>query len=42
MKMTSNTSTKILGAGHGIIDVHSHALLPFWLDAASKSAEHFA
>src|SRR5260370_28816984 len=37
MKMTSNTSTKILGAGRGIIDVHSHALLPLWLDAASKT-----
>jgi hypothetical protein len=37
MKMTSNPSTKILGAGHGIIDVHSHALLPLWLDAASQA-----
>jgi predicted TIM-barrel fold metal-dependent hydrolase len=37
MKMTSNTSTKILGVGHGTIDVHSHALLPLWLDAASQA-----
>jgi predicted TIM-barrel fold metal-dependent hydrolase len=35
--MASNTPTKTLGAGRGIIDVHSHALLPLWLDAASKA-----
>lgn len=34
--MASNTPTRILGSGHGIIDVHSHALLPLWLDAASE------
>ena len=35
--MASNTRKKTLGAGRGIIDVHSHALLPLWLDAASKA-----
>jgi len=37
MTMASNRLTKTLGAGRGIIDVHSHALLPLWLDAASKA-----
>src|SRR6266478_443903 len=37
MIMASNAPIKTLGAGHGIIDVHSHALLPLWLDAASKA-----
>ncbi len=35
--MASIAPTRILGDGHGIIDVHSHALLPLWLDAASKA-----
>jgi len=35
--MASSTPIKTLGAGRGIIDVHSHALLPLWLDAASKA-----
>src|SRR5258708_88153 len=33
----NSAPTKTLGAGHGIIDVHSHALLPLWLEAASKA-----
>jgi len=33
--MASSTPIKTLGAGRGIIDVHSHALLPLWLDAVS-------
>jgi predicted TIM-barrel fold metal-dependent hydrolase len=28
---------KLIGAGRGIIDVHSHALPPLWVDAAAKA-----
>jgi len=34
---STSAPKKLIGAGRGIIDVHSHALPPLWLDAASKA-----